>query len=633
LTAGLLATDPVAMGPYRLLGRLGGGGMGQVFLAKSPGGRLVAVKVIRPDLAADPEFRARFGREVAAARRVSGMFTAVLVDAETNGPVPWLATAYIPGPSLSAAVRDSGPLPLASLLPLAAGLAEALSAIHAAGLVHRDLKPSNVVLAPDGPRVIDFGIAYAAEASALTETGAIMGSPGYMSPEQAQGQPVGPASDVFSLGTVIAFAASGAAPFGSGPAAALVYRVVNAQPDLASVPAELRPLVERCLAKDPAARPPLSELLAAFGGDLIPENWLPQAIASTLGSYAPSARMATLSAVSAPPAETIAPLPAETIAPLAAGTVAPEPGRAGETAPPAATGTTPPQAFLAVAPWDLAPPAETGWTPEAPAAAAAAPAGPARLDRAIPAGEPSGTGRRRRRLTVAGAAIVAVGIVVGLAVWLAPGDGTAGNRAGGPAPSLVAGSGATTQPPSATANATSGTAGRHGSKSPSAKPGKPTPASDGPTPSDGRTPGTVVSTAPGSTVSSAPASHTATTSAPASPTAHATSAGPTPTSSAPTTSSNGVLTATNGVIYSCSNYPVSSGSSDKVSYNWVNNSDNDVTAYYVYTENYAGLTGTAPAHATTAGTLVIGGVYLVESPVGTCIGVLKVNGAGKITVS
>jgi Protein kinase domain len=300
MTAGLLATDPVTLGPYRLLGRLGGGGMGQVFLGQSPGGRLVAVKVIRPEFAADPEFRVRFAREVANARQVSGMFTALLVDADTEGPVPWLATAYIPGPSLSDAVRQSGPLPLASVMPLASGLAEALAAVHGAGVVHRDLKPSNVLLASDGPRVIDFGISHAAEASTLTQSGAVIGSPGYMSPEQAQGRPVGPESDVFSLGAVLAFAVTGAGPFGSGSVASLVYRVVCEPPDLDRVPPELRPLIERCLAKEPGDRPRVGELLADLGGELISENWLPEAVADTLPRYEPSARIAAVASLRPP---------------------------------------------------------------------------------------------------------------------------------------------------------------------------------------------------------------------------------------------------------------------------------------------------------------------------------------------
>ena len=175
MVRGLQPGDPPLIGPYRLVGRLGSGGMGQVFLGLSAGGRPVAVKVIRAELAADPEFRVRFGREVAAARQVSGLFTVMVVDADVDGPVPWLATAYVPGPSLSEAVSAHGPLPMRSVLALAAGLAESLSAIHAAGVVHRDLKPSNVLLAEDGPRVIDFGISRAAESTSLTKAGLVVG--------------------------------------------------------------------------------------------------------------------------------------------------------------------------------------------------------------------------------------------------------------------------------------------------------------------------------------------------------------------------------------------------------------------------------------------------------------------------
>ena len=224
--------DPQSIGPYRLVGQLGQGGMGRVFLGVSPGGRPVAVKAIRAELAANPEFRARFGREVAAARRVSGVFTAQVVDADVDGPVAWMATAYVPGPSLAEAVDTHGPLPEASLLALAAGLAESLNAIHAVGVVHRDLKPSNVLLAEDGPRVIDFGISRAAESTMLTQAGLVVGSPGFMSPEQAMGSDVGPPSDIFNLGAVLAFAATGEGPFGTGTTAALLYRVVHgdAQP-------------------------------------------------------------------------------------------------------------------------------------------------------------------------------------------------------------------------------------------------------------------------------------------------------------------------------------------------------------------------------------------------------------------
>ena len=208
--------DPQTIGPYRLVGRLGQGGMGRVFLGMSRGGRPVAVKAIRAELAADPGFRTRFGREVAAARRVSGMYTAMVVDADVDGPVAWLATAYVPGPSLAEAVDSHGPLPEVSLLALAAGLAESLNAIHAAGVVHRDLKPSNVLLAEDGPRVIDFGISRAAESTALTQTGLVVGSPGFMSPEQAIGGAIGPPSDIFNLGAVLAFAATGEGPLVQG---------------------------------------------------------------------------------------------------------------------------------------------------------------------------------------------------------------------------------------------------------------------------------------------------------------------------------------------------------------------------------------------------------------------------------
>jgi hypothetical protein len=281
--------DPASVGSYRLLGRLGTGGMGQVFLGQSPGGRLVAVKVIRPELADEPGFRARFAREVTAARNVSGMFTALVVDADPEAPVPWLATAYVSGPSLAEAVDEHGPLPAPSVLALGAGLAEGLGVIHAAGVVHRDLKPANVLLAHDGPRVIDFGIARALETSMLTQSGTVMGSPGFMSPEQAEGAEVGPPSDVFSLGAVLAFAATGEGPFGSGPTPALLYRVVNREPDLLGLPEQVRSLVERCLAKDPAARPSPAELLAELGGTQLAANWLPEPIAAELGRYSPTA--------------------------------------------------------------------------------------------------------------------------------------------------------------------------------------------------------------------------------------------------------------------------------------------------------------------------------------------------------
>ena len=291
--------DPQVIGPYRLVGRLGQGGMGQVFLGVSPGGRPVAVKAIRPELASDPQFRTRFGREVTSARKVSGVFTAMVVGADVEGPIAWLATAYVPGPSLAEAVDEQGPLPEASLLTLAGGLAEALAAIHAAGVTHRDLKPSNVLLAEDGPRVIDFGISRAAESTQLTQTGLTIGSPGFMSPEQAIGSEVGPPSDIFSLGTVLAFAATGKGPFGGGTTASLLYRVVHEAPDLEGIPEAVRPLIERCLVKEPAQRPTADAVLAAVGALQPSGNWLPDsvvrmfaappALAPVTGSSAPTA--------------------------------------------------------------------------------------------------------------------------------------------------------------------------------------------------------------------------------------------------------------------------------------------------------------------------------------------------------
>ncbi len=253
--------DPRQVGSYLLLGRLGSGGMGRVFLARSLGGRLVAVKVIRADLAGDPDFRHRFAREVAAARRVSGIFTAPVVDADPDAVVPWLVTGYVDGPSLADAVAANGPMTAAEVEALARGLAEGLAAIHAAGVVHRDLKPSNVLLASDGPRIIDFGISRAAEATSMTGTGMVVGSPGFMSPEQASSGEVSPASDVFSLAAVLAYAATGREPFGTGTASALLYRVVHAEPALDGIPAQLRPLIEWCLDKDPGLRPSPAELL------------------------------------------------------------------------------------------------------------------------------------------------------------------------------------------------------------------------------------------------------------------------------------------------------------------------------------------------------------------------------------
>ncbi|MFC4117918.1 protein kinase domain-containing protein [Nonomuraea zeae] len=279
--------DPTHMGPYRLHARLGGGGMGQVFLGRSPGGRLVAVKVVRPELADNADFRRRFASEVEAARKVGGFYTAQVVDADTGAARPWLATAYIPGPSLHQAVEEHGPLPLESVAVLGAGLAEGLAAVHACEVVHRDLKPGNVILAEDGPRLIDFGIARALDATSHTQTSTVLGTAAFMSPEQATAQKVGPASDVFSLGCVLAFAATGRSPFGRGPVHAVLFRVVHADPDLHGVPAPLAALVAACLAKDPAARPSLEQVLTQLTalGPPGQGRWLPEELTQVIAEH------------------------------------------------------------------------------------------------------------------------------------------------------------------------------------------------------------------------------------------------------------------------------------------------------------------------------------------------------------
>ena len=268
----LAVSDPRQVGVYRLQARLGAGGMGQVFLGYSPGGRAVAVKLIHRELAGDPEFRTRFRREVAAASVVNGAYTAPVIAAGPDDDPPWLATVFVPGPSLAEAVHTAGPLPPASVWRLAGGLVEALQAVHACGLVHRDLKPANVLLALDGPRVIDFGISRALEKTAMTSTGMIVGTPSFMSPEQAEGGRVGSPSDVFSLGCVIVFAATGTGPFGHGPQASLLYRVVHSAPAITEVPGGLRGLAAGCLAKRPADRPTLAELQAAIAAGRAPGN-------------------------------------------------------------------------------------------------------------------------------------------------------------------------------------------------------------------------------------------------------------------------------------------------------------------------------------------------------------------------
>jgi serine/threonine protein kinase len=291
--------DPQRIGAYRLLGRLGAGGMGQVYLARSERGRTVAVKLVREELAEQEEFRNRFRQEVEAARQVGGAWTAPVLDADTEAAVPWLATGYVAGPSLQQVVsHDHGALPERSVRIMAAGLAHALKDIHAAGLIHRDLKPSNVLVTIDGPRVIDFGIARALETvtdGGLTRTGALVGSPGFMAPEQVRGDRITPACDVFCLGSVLAYAASGALPFGTSNSGvhALMFRIAQEEPDLDALPEGLQDLVRDCLRKAPGDRPSLDDVLERTGaedtladGGRTRDPWLPGALVAQLGRHA-----------------------------------------------------------------------------------------------------------------------------------------------------------------------------------------------------------------------------------------------------------------------------------------------------------------------------------------------------------
>ncbi|MFC9592358.1 PQQ-binding-like beta-propeller repeat protein [Streptomyces sp. NPDC056944] len=332
----LLPGDPPAIGPYGLRGRLGEGGMGAVYLGRSPGGRTVAVKLIRPELAGDAGFRARFRAEVTAARAASGAFTAPLVDADPDGPVPWMATAYVPGVSLGRAVALNGPLPEPALRALAAGVAESLESIHRAGLTHRDLKPGNVLLALDGPHVIDFGIARATDGTALTATGMILGTPAYMSPEQAFGHPLTPASDVFSLGATLVFASRGAGPFDGEDGAArpqdVLRRVAHEEPDLSAVPDGLRLLVAACLAKDPGGRPTppqIVDLVRRTGTPRTSGVWLPPALIAEIERAAAVMAPTLPASVASAPVPPLPPAPpvAPPYAPSAPGTGPADPGR------------------------------------------------------------------------------------------------------------------------------------------------------------------------------------------------------------------------------------------------------------------------------------------------------------------
>ncbi|MET9828998.1 serine/threonine-protein kinase [Streptomyces sp. NPDC006385] len=410
--------DPRELGSYRLLRRLGAGGMGRVYLARSPGGRTVAVKVVRPDLAADADFRGRFRHEVEIAKAVSGRFTAPVVDADPDAALPWLATSYVLGPDLTDVVAAHGALPERTVRALAAGLAAALQEVHAAGLIHRDLKPSNVLLAADGPRVIDFGIARAVDGNRMTQTGVVVGSPGYMPPEQALGQDVGPAGDVFSLGAVLAFASMGRSAFGDGAAshAALLYQVVHGEPDLTDVAPSLLGLVRACLMKDPARRPAPAEIVTALapqGVESALNDWLPSAVASTIATHA--AGILDLEAPQQPqPAAAFGPAPTMGAEAAGYGTppgATPAPGYGTPGTP--AGGTPTPGYGYPPAPGDGAPQPGT-----------------VRLgsDRA---GSTAGTSRRRALgLALGGAAAVAV-VGGGTALWLGRGTEASGGAARG----------------------------------------------------------------------------------------------------------------------------------------------------------------------------------------------------------
>ncbi|MFD9503193.1 protein kinase [Streptomyces sp. NPDC060035] len=346
-------SDPRTVAGYRLTAKLGSGGMGKVYLSYTPGGRPVAIKVIRPDFSEDAEFRRRFQQEVQAAQRVQGLYTAPVIDSDTDGGQPWLATAYVPGPSLAAAVGEHGPLPVPAVLLLVAGIAEALHVIHGAGIVHRDLKPSNVLLAADGPRVIDFGIARAADATSLTGSGVTVGTPAFMSPEQASGRPVTAATDLFALGLVAAYAATGSPAFGEGASHGVLYRIVHEEPELTSVPEQLMELVTRCLAKAPEDRPSVTEVIelcrTANSETQLrrPEDWLPRAVAADI-----TGRTAAPAPDRTPPPPTVAPTapasapvahpptaPAATVTPQPPTvTAAPAPGAYGYPTPPPSAG-------------------------------------------------------------------------------------------------------------------------------------------------------------------------------------------------------------------------------------------------------------------------------------------------------
>jgi serine/threonine protein kinase len=294
--------DPERIGPYAVLGRLGSGSMGQVFLGRSAAGRLVAVKTIRVELAEEAGFRTRFAQEVAAARKVSGVFTAAVVEADPEADIPWLATAYVPAPSLARLVLACGPLPVTTVRWLAAGCAEALASIHGAGLVHRDLKPSNVLVAPDGPRVIDFGVARAAERMGRTTSRGAVGTPAYMAPEQARDtHEASVASDVYSLGATLLFAATGHPPYRGATVMDVLARLATEEPDLSGLPGELTELISACMHRVPRLRPTSSAMLVQLGDFTVAQggpdeehSYLPEEVMALIGEYQRSPQLGAL---------------------------------------------------------------------------------------------------------------------------------------------------------------------------------------------------------------------------------------------------------------------------------------------------------------------------------------------------
>ncbi|MFF7778308.1 serine/threonine-protein kinase [Streptomyces tanashiensis] len=462
----LAADDPTTVAGYRLAARLGAGGMGKVYLSYTPGGRPVAIKLIRPEFGEDAEFRRRFAQEVRSAQRVQGLFTAPVIDADPDGAQPWLATAYVPGPSLADAVVAHGALPVETVLLLVAGMAEALHVIHGAGIVHRDLKPSNVLLAADGPRVIDFGIAHAADATSLTGSGVTIGTPSFMAPEQAAGRRVTAATDVFALGQVAAYAATGVPAFGEGTGHGVLYRIVHEEADLSAVPERLTELVTRCLAKDPEVRPTLSEIIglcqAANAATVLrrPEDWLPGAVSAEI-----AARAAAPAPPQTPPPPTIAPPAAppaySPTVPTAPSTPPPgygPPPHTAPAAPPAAgvpSGPVAPPAAPAPAPaFAYAPtqgPGAPGYAPPQGPGGSAYPQQPW-SGRPDPAGyrpQPPQQPKRKgggRGLVVAVAAVLAFAVAGGATAYvvLKDKDGQPSSNAGGKGPASTQGSGGTT---------------------------------------------------------------------------------------------------------------------------------------------------------------------------------------------